>query len=47
MAHAGGATMIALVAGDQTCARFLAPDFILAMLMQVGEGENGAVGEEM
>src|SRR5580700_5511011 len=38
MASSGGAVMIALVDGGQTCARFLAPDFIQDMLVQVGEG---------
>jgi hypothetical protein len=28
--------MLALVADGQACARFLAPDFIQAMLLQVG-----------
>jgi hypothetical protein len=37
--------MIALVAGDQACARFLAPDFVLSMLGQVGRGEIGMIGE--
>jgi len=31
--------MLALVADDQACARFLGPDFIQAMLIQVGEGQ--------
>ena len=29
----------------QACARFLAPDFILSMLVQVGRGETGTIGE--
>jgi hypothetical protein len=37
--------MIALVSGGETCARFLAPDFILSMLSQVGKGESVAVGQ--
>ena len=45
VAIAGGKAMIALVADGQSCARFLAPDFILSMLVQVGRGENGTVGE--
>jgi hypothetical protein len=45
VASASGKAMIALVAGGQTCARFLAPDFVLSMLVQVGKGENGAVGQ--
>jgi hypothetical protein len=45
VAIADGKAMIALVADGQSCARFLAPDFILSMLVQVGKGENGTVGE--
>ena len=45
VASAGGKAMVALVADGRTCARFLAPDFILSMLVQVGRGENGAIGE--
>ena len=45
VASAGGKAMIALVAGDQACARFLAPDFVLAMLVQVERGETGTIGE--
>src|SRR5271170_3939724 len=45
VANAGGKAMIALVAGDQACARFLAPDFVLSMLGQVGRGETGMIGE--
>jgi hypothetical protein len=37
--------MIALVTGDEACARFLAPDFVLSMLVQVGKGEVGMIGE--
>ena len=44
VAIADGKAMIALVADGQSCARFLAPDFILSMLVQVGRGENGTVG---
>ncbi len=44
VAVAGGRAMIALVADGQSCARFLAPDFILSMLVQVGRGETGTVG---
>ncbi len=44
VAVADGRAMIALVADGQSCARFLAPDFILSMLVQVGRGENGTVG---
>jgi hypothetical protein len=45
MASSGGAVMVALVAGGQTCARFLAPDFIQDMLAQVGEGMTVGLGE--
>jgi hypothetical protein len=45
MASSGGAAMVALVAGGQTCARFLAPDFIQDMLAQVGEGMTVGLGE--
>ncbi len=37
MASSGGSVMLALVANGQACARFLAPDFIQAMLSQVGQ----------
>jgi hypothetical protein len=45
VASAQGKSMVALVADGRACARFLAPDFILSMLVQVGKGENGAIGE--
>ena len=45
VASADGRSMIALVAGGQACARFLAPDFVLSMLVQVGKGEVGMIGE--
>ena len=45
VASAGGRYMVALVSDGQACARFLAPDFILSMLGQVGKGENGMIGE--
>jgi hypothetical protein len=38
MASSGGAVMVVLVADGQACARFLAPDFIQTMLVQVGQG---------
>jgi hypothetical protein len=38
MASLGGVVMVALVADDHACARFLAPDFIETMLVQVGHG---------
>ena len=45
VASAGGKAMVALISDGQACARFLAPDFILSMLAQVGRGENGMIGE--
>ena len=45
VANAEGRSMIALVSGGETCARFLAPDFVLSMLSQVGKGENEVAGE--
>jgi hypothetical protein len=45
VASADGRAMVALVSDGVTCARFLAPDFILSMLVQVGRGENGTAGE--
>jgi hypothetical protein len=45
VATAGDKAMIALVSGNQACARFLAPDFVLSMLVQVGKGEVGMIGE--
>ena len=45
VASVNGRSMIALVSGGETCARFLAPDFILSMLSQVGKGESVAVGD--
>ncbi len=44
MASSGGAVMLALVADGQACARFLAPDFIQMMLVQVGQGKTVHVG---
>jgi hypothetical protein len=44
MASAGKVVMLALVADGQACARFLAPDFIQAMLVQVGQGRTIHVG---
>lgn len=41
MASAGDETMLALVSDNLSCARFLAPDFIVQMLMQLGNGEPG------
>jgi hypothetical protein len=45
IAVAGGKFMVALVTNGEACARFLAPDFILSMLAQVGRGEGGAAGQ--
>ena len=45
VAFADGKAMVALVADGQTCARFLAPDFVLAMLAEVGRGETGLIGQ--
>ena len=45
VAIAEGKAMIALVVEGRTCARFLAPNYILSMLAQVGKGENGTIGE--
>ncbi len=44
MASSGGSVMLALVADGQACARFLAPDFIQAMLVQVGKGMTVGLG---
>jgi hypothetical protein len=45
VASASGKAMIALVSDGQACARFLAPDFVLSMLVEVGKGEVGMIGE--
>jgi hypothetical protein len=44
MASSGGAVMVALVADGQACARFLAPDFIQAMVVEVGQGMTASLG---
>jgi hypothetical protein len=44
MASSGRAVMVALVADGQACARFLAPDFIKTMLVEVGQGMTVGVG---
>ena len=44
MASSGGVVMLALVADGQACARFLAPDFIQTMLVQVGRGVTVGLG---
>jgi hypothetical protein len=45
IASANGRSMVALVSGGEACARFLAPDFVLSMLTQVGKGETVAAGD--
>lgn len=45
MARAGDETMLALVADNLSCARFLAPDFVVEMLMQVGKDNPSALGQ--
>jgi len=45
VASANGKSMVALVSDGRACARFLAPDFVLSMLAQVGKGEVGMIGE--
>ena len=44
IASAGDKATITIVSGEQACARFLAPDFVQAMLEQVGRGEFRVVG---
>ena len=44
MATSGDAVMLALVADGKACARFLAPDFIQSMLIQVGKGMTVGLG---
>src|SRR5208337_145304 len=44
MASSGSFVMLALVADGQACARFLAPDFVQAMLVQVGQGMTVGLG---
>jgi hypothetical protein len=44
MARSGGEVMLALVADGEACGRFIAPDFIQAMLIQVGKGVTVALG---
>jgi hypothetical protein len=45
IASESGHSMIALVSGGETCARFLAPGFVLSMLSEVGKGESVAAGD--
>jgi hypothetical protein len=44
MARSGDAVMLALVADGQSCARFLAPDFIQMMLTEIGQGTTVGLG---
>ena len=44
MASSGGDVMLALVTDGQACARFLAPPFIQAMVIEVSEGRIGHIG---
>ena len=44
IATSGSDAMVALVADGQACARFLAPDFIQSMLIQVGKGMTVGLG---
>jgi hypothetical protein len=44
MASSGGSVMLALVANGQACARMLAPDFIQAMVVEVGQGMTVSLG---
>lgn len=45
LATAGNQAMLALVGDNVSCARFLAPDFVVAMLIEVGKGAIKAVGQ--
>ncbi len=45
LAVAGDQAMLALVSDNVSCARVLAPDFIVAMLIEVGAGATGKVGD--
>jgi hypothetical protein len=40
----GKSVMIALVTGDQSCGRFLAPDYVLKMLDDVATGTSPKIG---
>jgi hypothetical protein len=44
MVRSGDTVIFALVADDQACGRFLAPDFIQTMVIQVGEGTTISLG---
>ena len=45
VATSEGLSMLALVDGAQTCARFLEPDFLRKMLDDVATGESPKVGQ--
>ena len=45
MVSVGDQTLLALVSDNLACARFQAADFVVEMLMQVGEGGTGVVGQ--
>jgi len=45
LAIASNQAMLALVSDNVSCARFLAPDFIVAMLIQVGAGGTSKIGD--
>jgi hypothetical protein len=45
LAVAKDQAMLALVSDDVSCARFLAPDFFVAMLIEVGAGATAKVGD--
>ncbi len=44
MAKAGDTVMLAIVSGAEACARFIAPDFIQAMLGEIHEGRVRQIG---
>jgi hypothetical protein len=44
MASSGGSVMLALVADGKACARMLVPDFIQAMVVEVGRGMTVGLG---
>ncbi len=44
MDNSGGSVMLALVSDGKACARMLAPDFIQAMVIEVGQGITVGLG---
>ena len=46
-AKIGNSVMIALVTGEQSCARFLAPDYVLKMLDDVATGMSPKIGSPL